>query len=83
VPQALGRARSATGHGGNDHGADIRQQPSHGESAIDADAAPLYALHSSTPVLRYWDSPPWTEPARAQAGELGTISARLDPIARC
>ncbi|MFD7084466.1 GNAT family N-acetyltransferase [Streptomyces sp. NPDC059918] len=32
----------------------------------DADAAPLYALHSNAHVLRYWDSPPWTEPARAQ-----------------
>lgn len=32
----------------------------------DADAASLYALHSSANVLRYWDSPPWTEPARAQ-----------------
>ncbi|MFE2876494.1 GNAT family N-acetyltransferase [Streptomyces roseus] len=32
----------------------------------EADAAPLYALHSSAHVLRYWDSPPWTEPARAQ-----------------
>ncbi|WP_432171825.1 GNAT family N-acetyltransferase [Streptomyces sp. 1222.5] len=32
----------------------------------DADAAPLYALHSSAHVLRYWDSPPWTETTRAQ-----------------
>ncbi|THA25934.1 N-acetyltransferase [Streptomyces sp. RKND-216] len=32
----------------------------------DADAAPLYTLHSNARVLRYWDSPPWTEPARAQ-----------------
>ncbi len=32
----------------------------------DADAAPLFALHSNAHVLRYWDSPPWTEPARAQ-----------------
>jgi RimJ/RimL family protein N-acetyltransferase len=31
----------------------------------DADVAPLYALHSSAHVLRYWDSPPWTELARA------------------
>ncbi|WP_254185305.1 GNAT family N-acetyltransferase [Nocardioides panacis] len=29
----------------------------------DADA--LFALHSSASVLRYWNSPPWTEPARA------------------
>ncbi|CAL9329492.1 hypothetical protein SUDANB23_00046 [Streptomyces sp. enrichment culture] len=32
----------------------------------DDDAAPLYALHSDPRVLRYWDSPPWTDPARAQ-----------------
>ncbi|MFB7513021.1 GNAT family N-acetyltransferase [Streptomyces sp. NPDC056144] len=32
----------------------------------DADAAPLYALHSSTHAMRYWDSPPWTDPARSQ-----------------
>ena len=32
----------------------------------DADAAPLYSLHSDPRVLRYWDSPPWTDPARAQ-----------------
>lgn len=31
----------------------------------DADA--LYALQSNPRVLRYWDAPPWTEPARAQA----------------
>jgi RimJ/RimL family protein N-acetyltransferase len=31
----------------------------------DADADALFALHSSSVVLRYWDSPPWTEPARA------------------
>jgi RimJ/RimL family protein N-acetyltransferase len=30
-----------------------------------ADADSLYALHSSAHVLRYWDSPPWTDPARA------------------
>lgn len=30
----------------------------------DTDAAPLYALHSDAHVLRYWDSPPWTEQAR-------------------
>lgn len=29
----------------------------------DADA--LYELHSSASVLRYWDSPPWTERERA------------------
>ena len=32
--------------------------------AADADA--LYALHSNAHVLRYWDSPPWSEPARAE-----------------
>ncbi len=33
---------------------------------VDADADDLYALHSSAVVLRYWDSPPWTDPARAE-----------------
>jgi ribosomal-protein-alanine N-acetyltransferase len=32
----------------------------------DEDADPLYALHSSADVLRYWDSPPWSERARAE-----------------
>ncbi|MFJ9086901.1 MULTISPECIES: GNAT family N-acetyltransferase [unclassified Streptomyces] len=32
----------------------------------DADADLLFELHSSTYVMRYWDSPPWTEPARAE-----------------
>ncbi len=32
----------------------------------DADAQPLYALHSSAHVMRYWDSPPWTDRARAE-----------------
>jgi [ribosomal protein S5]-alanine N-acetyltransferase len=31
-----------------------------------ADAAALFALHSNAYVLRYWDSPPWTDPARAE-----------------
>ena len=31
----------------------------------DADAGVLLALHSDARVLRYWDAPPWTEPARA------------------
>jgi [ribosomal protein S5]-alanine N-acetyltransferase len=31
----------------------------------EADADALYALHSDAYVLRYWDSSPWTEPARA------------------
>jgi RimJ/RimL family protein N-acetyltransferase len=32
----------------------------------DDDAGPLFALHSSAYVLRYWDTPPWTEPGRAE-----------------
>ncbi|SCF07982.1 GNAT family N-acetyltransferase [Micromonospora mirobrigensis] len=32
----------------------------------DADADGLFALQSNAHVLRYWDSPPWTEPARAE-----------------
>lgn len=32
----------------------------------DADADDLFAMHSSAHVLRYWDSPPWTEPQRAE-----------------
>ncbi|MEY9855715.1 ribosomal-protein-alanine N-acetyltransferase [Catenulispora sp. GAS73] len=32
----------------------------------DADADELFALQSNAYVLRYWDSPPWTEPARAE-----------------
>jgi ribosomal-protein-alanine N-acetyltransferase len=31
----------------------------------EADADALFALHSSARVLRYWDSPPWTDRARA------------------
>lgn len=31
----------------------------------EADAAPLFALQSNAHVLRYWDSPPWTERTRA------------------
>ena len=33
----------------------------------DADADALFALHSSAHVLRYWDSPPWSERGRADA----------------
>ena len=33
-------------------------------TAEDADA--LWSLHSSALVLRYWDAPPWGEPARAE-----------------
>ena len=32
----------------------------------DADADALFALHSSAHVLRYWDSPPWSDPTRAE-----------------
>ena len=32
----------------------------------DTDADPLFALHSNAYVLRYWDSPPWSDPARAE-----------------
>jgi RimJ/RimL family protein N-acetyltransferase len=32
----------------------------------DGDANALLALHSNAYVLRYWDSPPWNEPSRAE-----------------
>ncbi|MYR46217.1 GNAT family protein [Streptomyces sp. SID5910] len=32
----------------------------------DADAGPLFALHSNSHVMRYWDSPPWSERARSR-----------------
>ncbi|GAA3120739.1 MULTISPECIES: GNAT family N-acetyltransferase [Nonomuraea] len=32
----------------------------------DADAEPLFAMHSSAYVMRYWDAPPWTDRARAK-----------------
>lgn len=32
----------------------------------DGDADVLFALQSDPVVLRYWDAPPWTEPARAE-----------------
>ncbi len=32
----------------------------------DRDADDLYALHSNARVLRFWDSPPWTDPARSE-----------------
>jgi ribosomal-protein-alanine N-acetyltransferase len=31
-----------------------------------ADESALFALHSSPLVLRYWDSPPWSDRARAE-----------------
>jgi RimJ/RimL family protein N-acetyltransferase len=32
----------------------------------DSDANALYALHSNVHVLRYWDSPPWSDRRRAE-----------------
>ena len=32
----------------------------------DMDADAIYALQSNAYVLRYWDSPPWRERARAE-----------------
>lgn len=32
----------------------------------EADAGAMFSLHSNPRVLRYWDAPPWKEPARAQ-----------------
>jgi ribosomal-protein-alanine N-acetyltransferase len=42
------------------HTARLRLRP-----FTEADADALFALHSSPRVLRYWDSPPWRERARA------------------
>jgi RimJ/RimL family protein N-acetyltransferase len=42
------------------HTARLRLRPFTG-----ADADDLFALHSNAHVLRYWDSPPWTDRARA------------------
>nr|WP_326531314.1 GNAT family N-acetyltransferase [Rhodoferax sp.] len=33
----------------------------------ETDSDSIYALQSNAHVLRYWDSPPWTDRARAQA----------------
>ncbi|MEV0913761.1 GNAT family protein [Streptomyces sp. NPDC049967] len=43
------------------HTARLRLRP-----FTDADAEPMFALHSSAHVMRYWDSPPWNERARAE-----------------
>lgn len=43
------------------HTARLRLRP-----FTDADMDVLFALHSSAYVLRYWDAPPWSEPARAE-----------------
>ena len=32
----------------------------------DADASALFALHSNSHVLRFWDAPPWSETVRAE-----------------
>jgi ribosomal-protein-alanine N-acetyltransferase len=42
------------------HTARLRLRP-----FTDADADTLFALHSSAHVLRYWDSPPWSDRSRA------------------
>lgn len=42
------------------HTARLRLRP-----VTDADGDLLFALHSDTHVMRYWDSPPWGERARA------------------
>ncbi|MGW2346440.1 GNAT family N-acetyltransferase [Streptomyces sp. NPDC001661] len=43
------------------HTARLRLRPFTG-----ADAERLFALHSSARVMRYWDSPVWDDPARAE-----------------
>ena len=43
------------------HTARLRMRPFR-----EADADDLFEMHSNAYVLRYWDSPPWTERARAQ-----------------
>ncbi|MHC3815409.1 MULTISPECIES: GNAT family N-acetyltransferase [unclassified Streptomyces] len=43
----------------------------------DADADNLFALHSNAYVLRYWDAPPWSERARAEADTRNVASARV------
>ncbi|RFU84456.1 N-acetyltransferase [Streptomyces triticagri] len=43
------------------HTARLRLRP-----FADSDADALHTMHSSTHVMRYWDSPPWTERTRAQ-----------------
>ena len=42
------------------HTARLRLRP-----FVGTDGNALFALHSDAHVLRYWDSPPWKEPARA------------------
>ncbi|GGQ57938.1 GNAT family N-acetyltransferase [Streptomyces flaveolus] len=42
----------------------------------DADANDLFALQSRADILRYWDSPPWTE--RSRAGDFITACRRME-----
>jgi len=42
----------------------------------DADADALFAMHSDAHVLRYWDSPPWTD--RARADRFVAVSRKLE-----
>lgn len=42
------------------HTARLRLRP-----FTEADAGPLFTLHSNAHVLRYWDAPPWSERGRA------------------
>ena len=68
--------RSASGRGGGrrrQHGRVTLPTPTLTTDRLrmrpfaDDDADALVALHSDAFVLRYWDSPPWTDPSRAQA----------------
>jgi len=43
-----------------------------------SDAEVLFALHSNAHVLRYWDSPPWSDPARAQSFIGGSVAMAAD-----
>lgn len=43
------------------HTARLRLRP-----VEDADRDALFALHSNSHAMRYWDAPPWGEPARAE-----------------
>ena len=53
------------------HTARLRLRPF---SEADADA--LFALHSNAHVLRYWDSPPWTD--RGRAGRFLTTCRQIE-----
>ena len=50
-----------------------------------ADADGLFAMHSDDHVLRYWDSPPWSEPGRADrfiaaCGQLAEEGSGARPV---